>query len=255
MRSLPGEVRPRVWTRRQSRLASQASPRCQGVRLATMPESVPSGPSHAPGPSETDRLAVGAVIIRMIERARGEGCAPRTEGFGDGDRDFGTGRRDGHGHRRPLTRIGPGRGTLLRDDLRLAIEAEAPPLHAHLGDLHPGRRRGGRPARLPSLPAHDQLAALLARRPDLVSRAGGGGQPRPLRHARRRLQERRERDDVGPVRDAAGGLRAVAAHQGDPRQRRRPSTGRSALRATSLSAIASTPSPPSTPSSVAAITR
>jgi hypothetical protein len=32
------------------------------------------------------------------------------------------------------------------------------------------------------------------------------GQPGPLRHARRRLPQRRERDDVGPLRDGPSGL-------------------------------------------------
>ena len=52
------------------------------------------------------------------------------------------GRRD----RAPaLRRGGPGRGALLCDDLRLAIQPEATPLYPHLGHVHQGRRRGDDP--------------------------------------------------------------------------------------------------------------
>ena len=105
------------------------------------------------------------------------------------------------------------------DDLRVAVEPEAAAIHAHLGDVHPGRRRGARREQLRRLPAHDQLAAAIARRPDLESVPEPGVNLDLYRTLDAVYQDRENVTMWGPFRILPLGLRAFAPGQGDPRQR------------------------------------
>ena len=88
---------------------------------------------------------------------------------------------------------------LLRHDLRIAVAAEAAPVHPHLGNLHPGRRRrSGCEQLLPRL-THHQLVARVARCPDLDPAPRARGEPGPVPDARRRLPGSRARHDVGAL--------------------------------------------------------
>jgi hypothetical protein len=56
--------------------------------------------------------------------------------------------------------------------------------HAHVGDVHPGHRGGPRREQLFRLPAHDQLAAAIDRRPDLEPVTRARVSPSELRRTR-----------------------------------------------------------------------
>ena len=174
---------------------------------------------------------------------------------GDGQKDLGV--RDGFlcTHARVGGGDGSGRGVLLRDDFRLGVEPETPPIYSHLGDVRPGRRRWARPEELFAPGPHHQLVAPVAGDPRLAALARAGRQSRPVPDARRRPLLPRERHDVGAVCHRQRGLRPVAVGPPGHRQRRPAISGNQHAGRTCSSATASTPSRPSTRSSAASTTR